>query len=90
MASGSKTTSVFTDNDVGGTPGKTGQQKSQSVPGGTILSAYPMDNVHGVTLPNVTGDTMLGGPDNLKHSLSGASAVQKSNSRGGKTEKSGI
>lgn len=90
MASGSKSDSVFTGNPMGGTPGESAGQKSMKVPGGTIKSAYPQDNVHGVDLPNTTGDTTGGSCTNLKHSLTGASAVQDKASRGGKTENSGI
>lgn len=91
MASGDKATpSVFTGNPMGGTPGKTPMIKSAKGGGGTIMSPYPQDNVHGVDLPNTTGDTMGGGPTNLKHSLTGASAVQTGSGGGGKTENSGI
>lgn len=94
MASGSKSDSVFSTNPMGGKPGKTPSLKRMSggpaSDDGTILSAYPMDNVHGVDLPNTTGDTMGGGPTNLKHSLTGASAVVRGSGGGGKTENSGI
>jgi hypothetical protein len=94
MASGSKESSVFTSNPMGGTPGKTPSQK-KSTPaevggGGSILTAYPQDNVHGLDLPNTMGDSMGGSCTNLSHSLRGASAVQRGSGGGGKTEKSGI
>lgn len=81
MASGSKSDSIFTGNPMGGTPGQSdGVKKSKGGNvggGGTINSAYPQDNVHGVNLPNTTGDDMGGSDTNLAHSLSGASAVQR-------------
>ena len=83
MASGSKEHSVFTTNDLGGKPGKSDMQKKS----GDILSAYPQDNVHGVDLPGTMGESMGGGVTNLSHSLTGASAVQRSK---GKPENSGI
>lgn len=89
MASGSKSDSIFTGNPTGGSPGDSAGVKTMKVPEGTIKSAYPQDNVHGVSLPNTTGDTMGGSCTNLKHSLSGASAVQRGG-HGGKTENSGI
>lgn len=70
MASGSKTNSVFTSSGMG--DGKSSGIKRD----GKIMSAYPQDNVHGVDLPNTTGGSFGGGPTNLKHSLTGASAVQ--------------
>lgn len=91
MASGSKSNSVFTTNDMGGKPGDSSMQKktkgSEVGGGGSILSAYPQDNVHGVDLPNCMGDSMGGSDTNLGHSLTGASAVQRSK---GKPENSGI
>jgi hypothetical protein len=85
MASGSKESSIFTGNPTGDGPSK-GIKKS-SMPGGTIMSAYPQDNVHGYDCPSDTGGSMGGGVTNLGHSLSGASAVQRSK---GKPESSGI
>ena len=91
MASGSKEQSVFTGNPMGGKPGDSEMQKkvkgSEIGGSGSILSAYPQDNVHGVDLPNCMGDTMGGSVSNLGHSLTGASAVQRSK---GKPENSGI
>jgi len=91
MASGSKEHTVFTTNELGGKPGQTESQKkakgAEVGGGGSILSAYPQDNVHGVDLPNCTGDSMGGSVTNLSHSLTGASAVQRSK---GKPENSGI
>lgn len=89
MASSTKSGGVFTGNPTGGTPGKSGGEIRKSVPGGTLLSAYPMDNVHGVDLPDVTGDQegFGGSCTNLKHSLTGASAVQDHGGRGGKSGK---
>jgi hypothetical protein len=77
MASGSKDSSVFTGNSVGGSPGDSDGLKKTSMPGGTMLSAYPQDNIHGVNLPNTRGGKMAGSDTNLSHSLSGASAVQR-------------
>lgn len=72
---------VFTKNPLGGRPGETDclvRHKGSNVGGGgTMLSAYPQDNVHGVTLPDEMGGSMGGSDTNLSHSLSGASAVQK-------------
>lgn len=85
MASGSKESSVFTGNPMG--DGKSSGVKDSSMPGGTIKSSFPQDNVHGVKLPDTTGCKMGGSATNLGHSLSGASAVQRSK---GKPESSGI
>lgn len=71
MASGSKTNSVFTSSGMG-------DGKSEGiVTSGKIKSSYPMDNVHGVDLPNTRGGSFGGSDTNLSHSLKGASAVQK-------------
>jgi hypothetical protein len=75
MSSGSKSNSIFTGNPTG--DGPSAGIKKQSVPGGTLMSAYPQDNVHGVSLPDTTGCAMGGSDTNLSHSLKGASAVQK-------------
>lgn len=77
MASGSKTNSVFTETNMG--TGKSEGIKTDGIGfgGQKIKTAYPQDNVHGVDLPNTTGDSMRGSPTNLKHSLSGVSAVQR-------------
>lgn len=45
--------------------------------GQTIKSAFPQDNAGNVDLPDTKGGKMGGGVTNLGHSLSGASAVQK-------------
>ena len=91
MASGSKDNSVFTGNPMGGKPGDSEMQKKvkgAEVGGaGSILSAYPQDNVHGVELSGTMGESMGGSVSNLGHSLTGASAVQRSK---GKPENSGI
>ncbi len=65
-----KTRNEFTKDNLG--DGKSSGIKRT----GPIMSAYPQDNVHGVDLPNTTGGSFGGGPTNLKHSLTGASAVQ--------------
>lgn len=70
MASGSKSNSEFTKSGMG--DGKSAGIKRS----GPIMSAYPQDNVHGVDLPDTTGGKMGGSPTNLKHSLTGTSAVQ--------------
>lgn len=90
MASGSKSDSVFTGNPMGGSIGQTPMQKKAKGGGGTIVSPYPMDNVHGVDLPDTMGGPIGGSVTNLAHSLKGASAVQDRSSKGGKTENSGI
>jgi hypothetical protein len=91
MASYEKEDNVFTRNPMGGEPGESKglkREKGGNVGGGgTVLSAYPQDNVHGVDLPNTTGDSMAGGPSNLSATLRGASAVQR---QSGKPERSGI
>lgn len=45
---------------------------------GSIKTAYGRDN-SSHSLPNTKGKAMKGGVDNLSHSLSGASAVQRPN-----------
>ena len=75
MASGSKSDSVFTKNPTG--EGKsTGMVRKEIGDGQSILSAYPQDNVHGMSLDNERGGSFRGGPTNLSHSLKGTSAVQ--------------
>lgn len=69
--------SVFTGNSTGGSPGDSNGVKTSQMPGGTIKTAYPQDNVHGVSLKNTMGGKMGGSDTNLGHSLSGASAVQR-------------
>lgn len=89
MASGSKENSIFTGNPTG--DGKSKGIKDTKVPEGTIKSAFPQDNVHGYDCPNdMEGGPFGGSPTNLKHSLTGASAVQRGSGGGGKTENSGI
>lgn len=91
MTSYKKDDSVFTRSGMGGSPGDSNgiyKEKGANVGGGgSILCAFPQDNVHGVTLPNTRGDTMAGSDTNLSHSLSGSSAVQRQR---GKVERSGI
>jgi hypothetical protein len=81
MASGTKSSSVFTGNPMGGSAGDSDMIDTKSGGniggGGKIKSAYPQDNVHGLDLPNTKGGKMGGSPTNLAHSLSGASAVQR-------------
>lgn len=72
MASGSKVNNVYTD-DPGDRKGKSVGMKKD----GDILSPYSLDNVHGYSVPNPTGDNMGGGPDYMGHSLKGTSAVQR-------------
>lgn len=55
-----------------------GTMDSMSVPRGTIKTSYGRDN-SSHSLPNTKGKSMGGGVDNLGHSLSGASAVQRPN-----------
>ena len=68
--------SKFTGNDTGGTPGQSNGVVKHKVPGGTLVSSYPQDNVHGVDLPNTKGGSFGGSCTNLSHSLKGSSAVQ--------------
>jgi hypothetical protein len=75
MASGSKTNTVFTENNLG--EGKSAGIVDEKANFGQIIkTAYPQDNVHGVSLPDERGGTMRGSSTNLAHSLTGASAVQ--------------
>lgn len=86
--------SIFTGNPTGGTPGDTPMVKKSSGGnvggGGTILTPFPQDNVHGVKLSDTMGGSFGGSDTNLSHSLKGVSAVQKGSGGGGKTERSGI
>jgi hypothetical protein len=86
MASGSKDRSVYTEDRNGKGPSQ-GMSRSSMGRGTTDLAAYPMDNVHGLDLPDTRGCKMGGSVTNLSHSLEGASAVQRSK---GKPENSGI
>jgi hypothetical protein len=75
MASGSKSDSVFTKNPLG--DGASAGIVTKSIGDGqSIKSAYPQDNVHGVSLPDTKGGSFRGSPTNLSHSLTGTSAVQ--------------
>lgn len=76
MASGSKSDSIFTKNPTG--EGKSeGMVRKEIGDGQSILSAYPQDNVHGMSLDDERGGKFRGGPTNLGHSLKGGvSAVQ--------------
>lgn len=85
MASSDKSSSVFTGNPMGDGP-SAGIKKQKIGSGQTIMSAFPMDNVHGYNTPNSAGDTMGGGDSYLGHSLKGASAVIEPN----KGNRSGI
>lgn len=76
MASGSKEQSVFTGNSTGGKIGVDNGQVKHKVPGGTLVSPYPQDNVHGVALPDTMGGDFGGSCYNLSHSLKGTGAVQ--------------
>ena len=89
MADSSLKSSVFTGNPMGGKPGDSAGLKRSSMPGGTTdLVSYPQDNVHGVPIKTDYMDAKMGGSvTNLAHSLTGASAVQRSK---GKPESSGI
>lgn len=81
MASGSKDRNVFTEDRMG--QGDSTMEKRSKVsgqrtdPGEMDLAAYPMDNVHGVDLPDCMGGKMGGSVTNLSHSLEGASAVPR-------------
>ena len=93
MASGGPVRSAFTDNSIGGTPGESDGMVKSKVPGGTLISPYTMDNVHGVNLKGTMceGAGNWGGSDfNLAHSLKGASAVQDHTPRSGKSGKKEI
>lgn len=76
MASGEKSDSVFTKSGMGDGPSK--GVMDTKMPGGIIKTAHGQDNVHGVSLPDTMGGKMGGSTTNLDHSLSGASAVQRS------------
>lgn len=86
MASGSKESSVFTGNSTGKGASTGIKTKGIGFGGQKIMSAYPQDNIHGYDVENPTGDTLRGGPDNLKHSLTGASAVQRGPGSAGKAK----
>lgn len=89
MASGSKENSIFTGNPTG--DGKSEGLMRTKMPDGTILSAFPQDNVHGYDCPrDKEGGPMGGSVTNLAHSLKGTSAVVRGSGGGGKTENSGI
>ena len=90
MASGTKSGGVFTGNPMGGKPGDSDGQVKTKVPGGTLMSAYPQDNVHGVDLPDTKGGSFGGSCTNLSHSLKGASAVQDHGMRHGASGKKEI
>jgi hypothetical protein len=78
MASGTKSGGVFTGNPMGDSP-SAGIKMSKVMSGQSIKSAYPQDNVHGMSLPDTMGGKMGGGDAYLGHSLKGASAVQEPN-----------
>jgi hypothetical protein len=86
MASGNKSGGVFTGNSTG--KGKSSGIATKGIGHGgqKIMSAYPQDNIHGVDLPDTRGGSFRGGPDNLKHSLSGTSAVQTGPGSAGKAK----
>lgn len=92
MASGSKERSVFTGNPTGGRPGESDGLKRKSIMdgNGTLLSAYPQDNVHGLDLPDCYGGEFGGGDMSLSHSLTGTSANQTVAPRSGKSGKKEI
>lgn len=85
MASGSKTRSVFTEENMG-TSKSSGIVDHKADFGQTIKMAYPQDNVHGMELPDERGGSMRGGVTNLSHSLKGASAVQDGPGAAGKVK----
>ena len=59
MASGSKSDSIFTKNPTG--EGKsTGMVRKEIGDGQSILSAYPQDNVHGMSLEDERGGKFRG------------------------------
>lgn len=76
MASGTKSSGIFTGNPTG-EGASTGIVTKSIGDGQSIKSAYPQDNVSGVSLPDTRGGSMRGGPTNLKHSLTGVAAVQE-------------
>ena len=93
MTSYKKEDNTFTRSGLGGRPGESNglkRSKGGNVGGGgTILEAYPQDNITGVSLKDETVDSspMKGSVTNLSHSLEGASAVPRQR---GKVERSGI
>lgn len=85
MASGSKERTVFTENSL--SERKSTGMKSESIGHRqSILSAYPQDNVHGCDLPDTMGGKLAGSPTNLRHSLTGAGAVQDGPGAAGKVK----
>lgn len=85
MGTGSKTRNEFTEDNLG--EGKSsGIYDEKGKFGQTIKCAYPQDNVHGMKLEDERGGSFRGGPDNLGHSLRGASAVQDGPGAAGKTK----
>ena len=90
MTSYPKENNVFTTNSIGGKPGDSDGLIRKKVPGGTLLSAYPQDNIHGVSLPDCHGGSFGGSDSNLKHSLSGAGMVVDEYPRDGTNSKKEI
>jgi hypothetical protein len=86
-----KEDNVFTRNPLGGKPGESDGMIRKKIPGGTLLSAYPQDNVHGVDLPNCyDGEMPKGSVSDLGHSLKGASMVVDEYPRDGSSGKKEI
>lgn len=81
---------VFTGNSIGGTPGDSDGLVKKTIPGGSLLSAYPQDNIHGVSLPDCHGGSFGGSDTNLAHSLTGASMKVDEYPRTGKSGKKEI
>jgi len=91
MTSYKKEENVFTRNPLGGEVGVSEGLIRKKIPGGTLLSAYPQDNVHGVDLPDCYAGAMPdGSPSNLAHSLKGASMVVDEYPRDGSSGKKEI
>lgn len=81
-----KSSSEFTENSIGKGKSTGISDKNIGFGGQHIKTAYPMDNIHGLDLPNTRGGSFRGGPTNLKHSLTGATAVQDGPGAAGKVK----
>jgi hypothetical protein len=81
---------VFTENSIGGSPGDSNGLIRKGIPGGTLLSAYPQDNIHGVSLPDCHGGSFAGSDTNLAHSIKGSGMVVDEYPRDGKSGKKEI
>lgn len=93
MTSYKKESNVFTRNPLGGKPGESDGLKRKSIMdgNGTLLSAYPQDNVNGLDLPDCyDGGEFEGGINNLSHSITASASDQSVAPRSGKSTKKEI